>query len=124
MRTPFWYPWQSPGPGPSITWGPPQPGDWLTYNGNDSGNRYSPLEQIRASNVSSLKLKWVFPISYFGLETTPLAASGVLYVTGPNQVFALDAGTGNPLWHYSRPASAGMVGDAKTWHQPRRGHSA
>ena len=102
-----------PGSRPRIAWGPPQPGDWLTYNGNDSGNRYSPLEQIRASNVSSLKLKWVFPISYFGLETTPLAASGVLYVTGPNQVFALDAGTGNPLWHYSRPASAGMVGDAR-----------
>jgi len=102
-----------PGSRPKITWGPPQPGDWLTYNGNDSGNRYSPLDRIRASNVSSLKLKWVFPISYFGLESTPLAASGVLYVTGPNQVFALDAGTGNPLWHYSRPASVGLVGDAR-----------
>src|SRR5262245_26489581 len=29
-----------------ITWGPPQAGDWLTYNGNDSGNRYSSLDQI------------------------------------------------------------------------------
>ena len=63
--------------------------------------------------MSSLKLKWVFPIQYFGLEVTPLAADGVLYVTGPNQVFALDALTGSPLWHYSRPASTGMVGDAK-----------
>lgn len=69
-----------------ITWGPPQPGDWLTYNGNDSANRYSPLKQIGTTNVSSLKLKWLFPIQYFGLETTPLAADGVLYVTGPNQV--------------------------------------
>ncbi len=101
------------GSAPKISWGSPQPGDWLTYNGDYSGNRYSPLEQIRTSNVSSLKLKWVFPISYFGLETTPLAASGVLYVTGPNQVFALDAGTGSPLWEYSRPASPGMVGDAR-----------
>ncbi len=74
-----------------LTWGPPQPGDWLTYNGNLSANRYSPLDQIRVSNVSSLKLQWVFPLPYFGLETTPLAADGVLYVTGPNQVFALDA---------------------------------
>ena len=102
-----------PASAPKIAWGPPQPGDWITYNGNDSGNRYSPLDQIRASNVSSLKLKWVFPISYFGLETTPLAASGVIYVTGPNQVFALDADSGHPLWQYSRPASAGMVGDAR-----------
>jgi PQQ-dependent dehydrogenase (methanol/ethanol family) len=100
-------------PARRITWGPPQPGDWLTYNGNDSANRYSPLKQIRTANVSSLKLKWVFPISYFGLEVTPLAADGVLYVTGPNQVYALDALTGNPLWHYSRPPTPGMDGDAR-----------
>jgi PQQ-dependent dehydrogenase (methanol/ethanol family) len=96
-----------------ITWGAPQPGDWLTYNGNDSANRYSPFKQISTANVSSLKLKWVFPIQSFGLETTPLAADGVLYVTGPNQVYALDALTGETLWHYSRPASTGMVGDAQ-----------
>jgi len=95
------------------TWGAPQPGDWRTYNGNVSANRYSPLKQISTANVSSLKLKWVFPLSYFGLESTPLAADGVLYVTGPNEVFALDALTGNALWHYSRPASTGMVGDSK-----------
>ena len=94
-------------------WGPPQPGDWRTYNGNDSANRYSPLKQISRANVASLKLKWVFPISYFGLEVTPLAADGVVYVTGPNQVYALDALTGAPLWHYSRPPSPGMVGDAR-----------
>ena len=96
-----------------ITWGAPQPGDWLTYNGNDSANRYSPLKQIDTANVASLKLKWVFPISYFGLESTPLAADGVLYVTGPNQVFALDALTGSAIWQYSRPASVGMLGDAR-----------
>jgi len=99
--------------GRKITWGEPQPGDWLTYNGNDSGNRYSPLKQITTANVSSLKLKWIFPLSYFGLETTPLEADGVLYVTGPNEIFALDAMTGNAIWHYSRPTTAGLVGDAK-----------
>lgn len=96
-----------------ISWSRPQPGDWLTYNGNVSGNRYSPLKQINTGNISSLKLKWIFPIQYFGLETTPLASDGVLYVTGPNQVFALDALTGCPLWHYSRPPTSGLVGDAK-----------
>ena len=96
-----------------ITWGPPKPGDWLTYNGNDSANRYSPLEEINTANVASLQLKWIFPIQDFGLETTPLEADGVMYVTGPNQVFAIDALTGSTIWQYSRPASAGMVGDAK-----------
>lgn len=100
-------------PSRKITWGPPQPGDWVTYNGNDSGNRYSPLKQIGTTNVASLKLKWIFPVQYFGLETTPLAVDGVLYVTGPNQVFAIDALTGSPLWRYSRPASTGLAGDAR-----------
>ena len=58
-------------------------------------------------------MKWIFPIQYFGLEATPLAAGGVLYVTGPNQVFALDARTGDAIWHYSRPTNTGMVGNAK-----------
>jgi cytochrome c553 len=39
---------------PKISWRPPQPGDWLTYNGDNSANRYSPLKQIDMSNVSSL----------------------------------------------------------------------
>jgi len=98
---------------PPRVWSAPQPGDWRTYNGSDSGNRYSPLEQITTANVSALKLKWVFPIQYFGLETTPLVADGVMYVTGPNQVFAIDAQTGAQFWQYSRPPSAGMVGDAR-----------
>jgi PQQ-dependent dehydrogenase (methanol/ethanol family) len=100
-------------PAPKTAFGPPQPGDWLTYDGNLSGNRYSPLKQITTRNVSSLKLKWVFPIQYFGLETTPLAGDGVVYVTGPNQVFAIDALTGGEIWHYSRPPSPGLVGDSK-----------
>lgn len=100
-------------PARKMEWKAPQLGDWVTYNGNDSGNRYSPLQQITTANVSSLKLKWVFPISYFGLEVTPLAANGVLYVTGPNQVFALDALTGNPLWNFSRPATPGLAGDSR-----------
>ena len=99
-------------PARKIRIGSPQPGDWITYNGNDSGNRYSRLEQITRDNVAKLQLKWVFPIDYFGLETTPLAVDGVIYVTGPNQVTALDALTGELLWHYSRPATPGLTGDA------------
>ena len=100
-------------PARKTDWSAPQPGDWRTYNGSDTANRYSDLKQINTANVANLRLKWVFPIQYFGLETTPLAADGALYVTGPNQVYALDALTGNALWHYSRPPSTGMLGDAK-----------
>ena len=101
------------GPARRVTWGPPQPGDWRTYNGSDSANRYSPLTRITRANVASLKLKWVFPMPYFGLEVTPLAADGVLYVTGPNQVVALEAETGRAMWTYSRPPTPGLVGDSQ-----------
>jgi PQQ-dependent dehydrogenase (methanol/ethanol family) len=97
----------------TVAWKPPQPGDWLTYDGDYSSNRYSPLKQITTANVSGLQLKWVFPIAHFGLELTPLVSDGVMYVTGPNQVYALDARTGAALWHYSRPQSRGLAGDAK-----------
>ena len=107
----------------------PNPGDWLTYNGKLGGNRYSELTQINTSNVNHLGLKWTFPIplwaqllpdtpyfaenmKYFGLETTPLVADGVMYVTGPHQAVALDALTGRPIWRYSRPRTPGLVGDA------------
>ena len=100
-------------PSRAIHWGEPQPGDWLTYNGSESGNRYSPLRQINTGNVASLKMKWVFPMTYFGIESTPLEADGVLYVTGQNEVYALDAMTGSSIWHYSRPATPGLEGDSK-----------
>ena len=69
----------------------PKPGDWPTYHGGIGGNRYSALDQINASNVRNLAAKWVFPINHFALEVTPVVVDGVMFVTGPNQVFALDA---------------------------------
>ena len=98
--------------GRRVTWRDPQPGDWLTYNGNLSANRYSELKQIDTANVGRLQLKWLFPIPHFGLEVTPLEADGVMYVTGPNQVYAIDALTGAEIWKYSRPQTRGLVGDA------------
>ncbi|HTQ54503.1 MAG TPA: PQQ-binding-like beta-propeller repeat protein [Bryobacteraceae bacterium] len=99
-------------PAARISWHAPQIGDWLTYNGNPDGNRYSELRQIDTANVARLKLEWLFPMSHAGLETTPLEADGVMYVTGANQVLALDALTGAELWRYTRPRTGGLVGDA------------
>ncbi len=101
-----------PPAGKRVTWGQPQPGDWLTYNGKLDANRYSELREIDTGNVAQLRLKWIFPIPHFGLEVTPLEADGVMYVTGPNQVFAIDALTGSEIWHCARPRTAGLVGDA------------
>ena len=107
----------------------PRPGDWLTYNGKLSGNRHSDLKQINTSNVSKLASKWTLTIPlwtqflpdtpyyrenmrYFGLETVPIVADGIMYVTGPNQAWAVDARTGTQIWQYARPRTAGLVSDA------------
>ena len=107
----------------------PRPGDWPSYNGKLSGNRYSELTQINTTNVNKLLVKWVFSVPlwkqllpdtayfienmrYFGLEVTPIVADGIMYVTGPHQAFALDALTGRQIWEYSRPRTPGLVGDA------------
>lgn len=88
----------------------PKPGDWPTYFGSISGNRYSTLDQINTRNASRLQLQWIYPIQYQPLETTPLVSAGVMYVTGPNQVFALDGRSGREIWRYVRPRTpAGTI---------------
>ena len=77
-------------------------GEWPTYNGDLKGTRYSPLDQINASNFSKLELAWRFKTDNFGpfpeykLEGTPLMVKGVLYTTAGTRrsVIALDAKTG------------------------------
>lgn len=89
----------------------PKLGDWPTYHGYISGNRHSALNQINPSNVKDLTLKWVFPINANTLEGTPVVIDGVMYVSGPNQVFAIDARAGRTIWHYYRPMSGESRGD-------------
>jgi acido-empty-quinoprotein group A len=82
---------------------------WTTFNGDYRGQRYSTLNQIRPANVNRLEQRWVFKITGIGaqrgvpapvINCTPLLAGGVLYLTIPDHLWALDARTGNPLWHY------------------------
>ncbi|MBM3787239.1 MAG: c-type cytochrome, partial [Acidobacteria bacterium] len=89
----------------------PKPGDWASYHGLLSGNRHSPLNQITPANVGRLALQWVFPVNHNVLEVTPLVVDGVMYVSGPNQVFAIDARAGRTIWHYQRPRSPETRGD-------------
>jgi alcohol dehydrogenase (cytochrome c) len=87
--------------------------DWPTYNGQVGGNRYSTLTQINPSNAAKLALKWVFTMPNVArLETTPVVADGLMYVTSGNECYALDAGGGRELWHFQRPRTRGLVGNA------------
>jgi alcohol dehydrogenase (cytochrome c) len=87
--------------------------DWLSYNGDYTGRRFSSLHQITPQNVAHLQAQWVFHARSAGvLEATPIVANGVMYMTASNDAYALNAQTGEVLWHYSRPVSNGLVDDA------------
>ncbi len=87
--------------------------DWPTYNGQLSGNRYTSLEQIDKSNVARLAPKWVFTLlNTARLQGTPVVVDGIMYVTSANECYALDAGSGREIWHYQRPKTKNLVGNA------------
>jgi alcohol dehydrogenase (cytochrome c) len=87
--------------------------DWPSYNGDYTGRRFSGLTQITPQNVGHLQAQWVFHARTPGvLEGTPVVVNGIMYFTGSNDVFALNAQSGEVLWHYARPVSGGLVDDA------------
>ena len=87
--------------------------DWTTYNGDVKGNRYSQLGQITKQNVTRLAPKWVFPLEgVTRAQTTPVVVQGIMYVTSGNECWALDAGAGREIWHFQRPRTKALVGNA------------
>jgi len=76
--------------------------DWLAYGRTYSGQRFSPLDQINASNVKKLGVDWYLDLpNESGLVSTPLVAEGRIYFrTSKDLVYAADATTGDRLWTY------------------------
>jgi alcohol dehydrogenase (cytochrome c) len=83
------------------------PGQWLMFGGDYTGQRHSPLSQITPQNVKRLTPNWMFQtestVAGRGFETTPLVVDGVMYLSGTNNgAWAVDARSGKMLWHYRR----------------------
>src|SRR3984957_18238335 len=84
-------------------------GDWPYYTADLKGTKYSPLDQINASNFNKLEVAWRFKTDNLGtrpefkLEGTPVAVKGVLYTTAGTRrsVVALDGTTGELIWAHS-----------------------
>src|SRR5882724_8623709 len=84
-------------------------GEWPHYGADMHGSRYSPLDQINASNFNKLEVAWRFKTDNLGtfpefkLEGTPLMVKGVLYSTAGTRrsVIALDGKTGELIWSHS-----------------------
>ncbi|MBL4582600.1 MAG: PQQ-binding-like beta-propeller repeat protein, partial [Gammaproteobacteria bacterium] len=88
-------------------------GEWR-YLGGDAGNtRYSPLNQINASNFSELEQAWIWRSDNFGpnldyfSRSTPVFVDGMLYTvaTPRRQVIAMDPATGENIWTFREPAT-------------------
>ena len=86
--------------------------DWPTYNRDLAGTRYSPLDQIDASNVGSLEEVWSYrfhpedgfiegpsPAELFQ-QVTPIVVDGVMYLAAGNRVVALRPETGEEIWRH------------------------
>ena len=83
---------------------------WPTYNGDYSGARYSTLDLISAKNIDSLTLAWAFRTHGHVLKSTPLEVNGILYLTAPDNVWAVDARFGREIWHYQRQSEGDHIG--------------
>ena len=99
-------------------------GDWPTYGGDYSGRRYSKLKQVNQSTVRNLTLAWSAKLvagsqsrkrgseltvgGVGNLEAAALAnvkgsilqVDGILYVSSPDNAWALDGRDGHEIWHY------------------------
>jgi len=80
------------------------PGDWPLYRHDLEGMGHSALKQINTGNVSKLTQSWTFALSERGgLEVTPIAVNGVMYLPGSGKIYALDGATGKEIWHFDVP---------------------
>src|SRR5262247_1861920 len=120
------------------------PTDWPTFGNDPGGQRYAPLTQINADNVTKLARAWTYhmkpagaapPVAESGSpargprrrsnpesQAVPLVVNGVMYLTTAyRRVVALEPETGKCLWEYEikrgEPATRGLeywAGDAQS----------
>jgi quinohemoprotein ethanol dehydrogenase len=80
--------------------------DWPLVGGDWGNTRYSTLSKIDTTNVKTLKGAWMTRLnsgfgSPYSQQGTPVVKDGVMYITtGQQDIFALDAKTGNVIWEY------------------------
>jgi alcohol dehydrogenase (cytochrome c) len=85
---------------------------WLTYHGDYNGQRHSRLAQITPENVGRLERVWLFQTGESqAIKASPILLGGVLYITTPDNLWAVDARTGKERWHYQHaPNNAFHIG--------------
>jgi len=82
--------------------------NWLHPNKDYTQTRYSKADQINTGNIKKLRPAFVFQTAVVeSMETSPIVVDGVMYVTTSyDHVYAVDATSGQELWHYKHPMGA------------------
>ena len=88
----------------------PPADSWPTYHGDYSGQRHSRLTQITPDNVQSAHARVVVPDRTARRRSRPARSSsnGVIYVTMPDNIWAVDARSGRQIWRYTYPTNTGF----------------
>ncbi len=88
---------------------------WIMPAKNYAATRFSGLNQINAANAGQLRVAWSFSLgSIHGQEAAPLIVNNIMYVVGayPNELFALDATSGDMKWKYTPNTDPSSQGEA------------
>lgn len=88
--------------------------DWPLYGHDLSNTRFQNVDQINPSNVANLQVAWIFHTGVMDdkaeLEVSPIEVNGTVFVTdGHDDVFAVDAATGQQKWAYQPTAIPGEM---------------
>ena len=87
----------------------PPADSWPTYHGDYTGQRHSRLTQITTANVHQLTLAWTFQTGQpAGIKSTPILVNGMMFITAPDNLWAIDARNGRQLWRYTYPTNQGF----------------
>ena len=109
---------------------------WTSYSGDYTGRRYSALTQVNQSNLKNLGMAFTAKLAggpgrdvivggegdgsiavggATQVKGAVLSVNGILYVTSPDNVWALDAHDGQEIWHYFWKTKGGThIGDRKS----------
>ncbi len=89
----------------------PDPNDWLMWRRTLNSWGFSPLDQIKKSNVKDLRMVWTRGLTAGIQEGTPLVHNGVMFIPNPgDDIMAVDAKTGDLIWEYKRKLPEGVRG--------------
>lgn len=94
-----------------------QTSEWPAYGHDPGGARYSPLTQITAQNVTSLRRAWTYHTGDTGnFETTPIVAGHVMYFSTQSQkIVAVEPESGKEIWKFDPKSRARELRGVTYW---------